>query len=174
MNHKLAVVCIRTRQPYAPPKCLEVSSTSDVFFGWTALGGTEAEPLPKAYDYLWSLTYDHSMIKWPKMVQMAQKTENMSNLTAHIPMIGDSCGLLKCFSLRLVDWRCCAWEFKFYGNFSHVQSKMGHPCTCSVVTLAAATHQPRGTERTASWQELWDFHPYRTHQTKITNKKYYE
>ncbi len=36
----------------------------------------------------------------------------------------------------------CAWEFKLYG-------KMGHPCTCSVLTLAAATHQPRGTERTA-------------------------
>ena len=57
----------------------------------------------------------------------------MSNLTANIPMIGNSCGC----------------EFKVYGNFSHVRSKMGHPCTCSVVTLAAATHQPRGTERTA-------------------------
>lgn len=51
MNHKFAVACIRIRQPYAPPKCLEVSSTSDVW-GWTALGGTEAEP-PKAYDCVW-------------------------------------------------------------------------------------------------------------------------
>ena len=103
--------------------------------------------LPKrmiASDYLRSF-YDQMV----QMAQMAQSPENMSNLTANIPMIGDSCGLLKCFSLRLVDWRCCAWEFNLYGNFSHVQSKMGHPCTCSVVTLAAATHQPRGTERRA-------------------------
>ena len=51
MNHKFAVVCIPIRQPYAPPKCLEVS-TSDVW-GWTARsGGIEAEP-PKAYDCLW-------------------------------------------------------------------------------------------------------------------------
>ena len=53
-----------------------------------------------ASDYLRSF-YD-------QMVQMAQSPENMSNLTPNIPMIGDSCGLLKCFSLRLVDWRCCA------------------------------------------------------------------
>lgn len=47
--------------------------------------------LPKrmiASDYLRSF-YD-------QMAQMAQSPENMSNLTPNIPMIGDSCGRLKC------------------------------------------------------------------------------
>ena len=105
MNHKLA----RGVYPYKATLCATQVPWSLLnqrcFFRverhWAA---PKLSLCPKRYDYLWSLTYDHSMIKWPKMVQMAQKTENMSNLTAHIPMIGDSCGLLKCFSLRLVDW----------------------------------------------------------------------